>query len=362
MVLTSSQSSPHTSASSSKQKPLVSVVVPALNEERNLPQLFASIPVIVDEIILVDGHSTDRTVALAKELRPDVVIVQQTRKGKGNALSQGFEAANGDIIVMLDADGSTNPSEIPSYVGTLLAGADFAKGSRFMQGGGTSDMEFIRYLGNQFFVWAVRFLFGGSYTDLCYGYNAFWTWTLPLLNLDGDGFEIETMMNVRAIQAGLRVAEVPSFENRRFMGLSNLRAFPDGFRVLRTILKEWLRNPSLRMVRNQESSVASKAFEKSLHGLLEDTNQFIKMSRQLPEDKLRMVVEKLLNRFDVLMATDMDCESCRKLQKRYAMHYRGIYKSYLFKHISGVDSTELDLPPSVSQGNTVAGKPKTTAL
>ncbi len=362
MVLASSLSTSHTSASGSKQKPLVSVVVPTLNEERNLPQLFASIPVLVDEVILVDGYSTDRTVALAKELRPDVVIVHQTRKGKGNALCQGFEAATGDIIVMLDADGSTNPSEIPSYVGTLLAGADFAKGSRFMQGGGTSDMEFHRYMGNQFFVWTVRILFGGNYTDLCYGYNAFWARNLPLLNLDGDGFEIETMMNVRAMQAGLQVAEVPSFENRRFMGLSNLRAFPDGFRVLRTILKEWLRNPGLRMLRDQESSVASESFQKSFHGLLEDTNQFVKISRQLPKEQLKAVAEKLLNRFDILMTTEMDCESCRNLQKRYATHYRSIYKSYLFKHVSEVDNVEMESPSSLSKGNTATREPKATTL
>ena len=359
MVLTSSS---RATAPSSKQKPLVSVVVPTLNEERNLPQLFASIPDIVDEVILVDGYSTDRTVALAKELRPDIVVVYQTRKGKGNALCQGFEAANGDIIVMLDADGSTNPSEIPSYVGTLLAGADFAKGSRFMQGGGTSDMEFHRYMGNQFFVWAVRFLFGGSYTDLCYGYNAFWAWTLPLLNLDGDGFEIETMMNVRAIQAGLRVAEVPSFENRRFMGLSNLRAFPDGFRVLRTILKEWARNPRLRMVRNQESSVAGESFEKELHGLLEDTNQFVKMSEQLPKDKLKLIIEKLQHRFDTLMATDMDCDSCHDLQLRYAAHYRSIYTSYLLKHLSNEDGVAVVSQFPVAKGDASAGGSRATSL
>jgi glycosyltransferase involved in cell wall biosynthesis len=340
-------------AAGSKQKPLVSVVVPTLNEERNLPQLFASIPDIVDEVILVDGYSKDRTVALAKELRPDIEVVYQTRRGKGNALCQGFEAASGDIIVMLDADGSTNPAEIPSYVGTLLAGADFAKGSRFMQGGGTSDMEFHRYMGNQFFVWAVRILFGGSYTDLCYGYNAFWAWTLPLLNLDGDGFEIETMMNVRAIQAGLRVAEVPSFENRRFMGLSNLRAFPDGFRVLKTIIKEWRNNPSLRMVRNQESSVASEAFERAFHTLLEDTNHFVKMSKQLAKDKLKTVAEKLLNRFDVLMATDMG-EASRNLQKRYASNYRSIYGNYLMKHILDTDAGAQGSVTSTTKTDAVA--------
>jgi glycosyltransferase involved in cell wall biosynthesis len=357
MLLTSPTTN-RLSQTGSKHKPLVSVVVPTLNEERNLPQLFASIPDIVDEIVLVDGYSTDRTVELARELRPDIHIVYQTRRGKGNALCQGFEAANGDIIVMLDADGSTNPSEIPSYVGTLLAGADFAKGSRFMQGGGTSDMELHRYLGNQFFVWTVRILFGGSYTDLCYGYNAFWRWSLPLLNLDGDGFEIETMMNVRAIQAGLRVAEVPSFENRRFMGISNLRAVPDGFRVLRTILKEWRGNPHLRMVRNQESSVAGGSFEKSLHGLLEDTNQFVKMSKKLPKDKLSSLAEKLLNRFDTLMATEMDSDPCRKLQKRYATHYRDTYKNYLYKHVSEAGGNTTSSQPPDQMGKAAAGQPR----
>lgn len=361
MVVTSPVSPSRNSASGTKRKPLVSVVVPTLNEERNLPQLFASIPEIVDEVVLVDGFSTDRTVELAQELRPDVLVVKQTRRGKGNALREGFQAANGDIIVMLDADGSTNPAEIPSYVGTLLAGADFAKGSRFMQGGGTSDMEFHRYLGNQAFVWSVRILFGGSYTDLCYGYNAFWAWTLPLLNLNGDGFEIETMMNVRAIQAGLRVAEVPSFENRRFMGISNLRAVPDGFRVLRTILREWWNSPRLRMVRNQESSVVSESFEKSFHSLLEDTNQFAKMSKQLPKDKLKMVAEKLLNRFDTLMSTDMG-ESSRKMQSRYALHYRRTYYNYLMSYIPDADGLESGPPSAASSADNVAGKPKPTSL
>lgn len=315
-------------------KPLVSLIVPTRNEERNLPQLFASIPDIVDEVVLVDGRSTDRTVALAQELRPDILVVHQTGKGKGNALIEGFLAANGNIIVMIDADGSTNPNEIPNYVGALLAGADFAKGSRFMQGGGTSDMEIHRYLGNQFFVWSVRFFFGGRYTDLCYGYNAFWARTLPLLSLDGDGFEIETMMNVRALQAGLQVAEVPSFENRRFMGFSNLHAIKDGLRVLRTIFQEWLRAPTLRAMRRQESSVAEQTFKKAFHNLLEDTTQFVKMSSKLPPAQTMQAAQKLVHRFDELMAADLDCTSCQKLQKRYAKYYHSIYADYLAQFAS----------------------------
>jgi glycosyltransferase involved in cell wall biosynthesis len=164
----------------------------------------------------------------------------QKGRGKGDALRCGFAAATGDILIMLDADGSTSPNEIPAFVGCLLAGADYAKGSRFMQGGGTSDMSLHRKLGNMGFVWGVRLLFGGGFTDLCYGYNAFWAHVLPVLNLDADGFEIETLMNVRALSAGLKIAEVPSFETERIFGDSHLQAIPDGLRVLKTILREWM--------------------------------------------------------------------------------------------------------------------------
>jgi hypothetical protein len=139
---------------------------------------------------------------------------------------------------MLDADGSTDPAEIPAFVGARLAGADFAKGSRFLQGGGTADMPLYRKLGNAAFVYMVRFLFGGQYSDLCYGYNAFWRSAVPLLRLDGSGFEIETMMNVRALKSGLKIVEVPSYEAPRVFGVSRLKTIPDGWRVLMTIWRE----------------------------------------------------------------------------------------------------------------------------
>jgi glycosyltransferase involved in cell wall biosynthesis len=216
----------------------VSVVIPALNEAENLPHVLPYIPPDVFEVLLVDGHSTDDTVEVARRLWPSVRIVTQPGRGKGDALRAGFAAATGDVIVMLDADGSTDPAEIPAFVGVLLAGADFAKGSRFLHGGGTADMPYHRRLGNKDFVSSVRLLFGGRYSDLCYGYNAFWRSVVPLLQLDGDGFEIETMMNVRALRMQLRVVEVPSFEAKRVYGAGRLRTVPDGWRVLKTIWRE----------------------------------------------------------------------------------------------------------------------------
>jgi glycosyltransferase involved in cell wall biosynthesis len=219
----------------------VSVVVPTLNEEPNLPFVLPKISPWIDEVVVVDGRSTDRTLEVARELLPDVRIVHQPGRGKGDALRAGFEAARGDLIIMLDADGSTDPREIPAFVGALVSGADFVKGTRFAQGAGTADMSHLRRLGNLFFVLLARLFFGGRFSDMCYGYIAFWKRVLPVLDLDSDGFEIETQMNLQALRAGLRVVEVPSYERLRIHGASNLRTFPDGWRVLKTLFREWRR-------------------------------------------------------------------------------------------------------------------------
>ena len=216
----------------------VSVVIPALNEALNLPYILPQIPPGIAEVIVVDGRSADGTDAVARSIRPDVRIVEQPGHGKGDALRAGFAAATGDIIVMLDADGSMSPREIPRFIEALAAGADVVTGSRLMEGGGSADLSSLRRLGNGALVRAFAVLYGLRQTDLCYGYMAFWRHALIQLDLDCDGFEIETLINIRAVQAGLQLTEVPSLEARRLHGNSNLRTFRDGFRVLRTLLRE----------------------------------------------------------------------------------------------------------------------------
>ncbi len=227
-------------------RPTVSVIIPTLNEEANLRHVLPRISPWIDEVVIVDGRSTDRTLDVARHLLPDVQIVHQKGKGKGDALRAGFAAARGDLVIMLDADGSTDPREIPAFVGALAAGADFVKGSRFTQGAGTADMPLFRRLGNHALVLFARLLFGGRFSDLCYGYIAFWKRVLPVLELDSDGFEIETQMTLQALRSGLRVVEVPSYERSRIHGRGNLRTFPDGWRVLKAIVRE-RRRPRRRL-------------------------------------------------------------------------------------------------------------------
>ncbi len=224
----------------------VSVVIAAMNEAENLPYVFARLPEGLHEVILVDGHSVDQTAAVARNLRPDIVIVAQTGRGKGNALAEGFAVCTGEIVVALDADGSTDAAEIPRFVAALCNGADFVKGSRFAQGGSSTDITRIRSVGNHVLNTLVNALYGTHYTDLCYGYNAFWARCLPYMHVDCDGFEVETLINVRIAKAGLVVHEVPSYEHPRLHGSSNLHAVRDGSRVLRTIVLERISAASRR--------------------------------------------------------------------------------------------------------------------
>jgi CheY-like chemotaxis protein len=233
-------------------RPKVSVVIPTLNEAKNLPLVLPYIPLDwIDEVILVDGRSQDNTVEVASSLMPSIRVIKETSPGKGAAMQAGFKAATGDIIIVMDADGSHDPREIPKYISRLVEGADFVKGSRFAIGGGTTDMPRYRKLGNWALTSLVNLLFNVTFTDLCYGYLAFWRDCLDSIDLAGiEGFEIDAAVYTRAAKARLRLVEVPSFEGFRFHGHGKLRSIPDGLRILRTIMREWWRGlkPSERGV------------------------------------------------------------------------------------------------------------------
>jgi len=223
--------------SSTGAGPTVSLVIPVRNEARNITSVLEQVADEVTEIILVDGNSTDVTLVTARRCRPDVRVVRQQGAGKGSALRTGFLAATGDIIVTMDADGSMSAREIRHFLHYLANGYDFVKGSRFISGGASLDITWFRWLGDRFLNAVVNSLYEGHLTDINYGFCAFDRRYLEHLDLSATGFEIEAEMIVRAMQAGLRITEVPSLELPRLSGQSNLHAIRDGIRVLRTVLR-----------------------------------------------------------------------------------------------------------------------------
>lgn len=219
------------------KRPSVSVVIPTMNEAANLPHVLAEVSPQY-EVIVVDGGSTDDTMEVARQLRPDAIVMPQPARGKADALFAGFAVAGGDIIVTLDADGSQKASEIESFVDALCAGADFAKGSRIVAGGGSADLTPLRRVGNTVLGRVANSIHGTAYTDLTYGFNAFWRHCVPVVVNGSHGFEGETIMCIRAARAGLRITEVACFEERRIFGQSSLKTFRDGWRILRLIVSE----------------------------------------------------------------------------------------------------------------------------
>lgn len=230
----------------------ISVVIPALNEADNLSHVLHAIPAWVYEVVVVDGGSTDGTLDVARATWaeregvaqgchldcPVLHLMVQRGRGKGDALRTGVLSALGDIIVHLDADGSTAPEEIGRFVGALVDGADFAKGSRFLPGGGSGDMTPHRRLGNWGLVLLSNVLFGTRFTDITYGYNAFWRRHAHVLALEIDGWAQEIISNIRSARHGLRVVEVPSFEYPRRAGEAKLRCLPAGWTILLAMLRE----------------------------------------------------------------------------------------------------------------------------
>jgi glycosyltransferase involved in cell wall biosynthesis len=234
------------------------VVLPVRNEVRNLSRLVSTIPAFIDEIIVVDGNSSDGSFELAQQLGPVSTVLRQTHKGKGAALSLGFSISTGDYVFVMDTDGSMNPRELQLFAEALDSGASAAKGSRNSIGGGSDDITRFRNAGNDFLTWMTNYLYRASLSDITYGYWGLRRETLLDLGLMffdskdprifshramtyGQGFEIEALMLCRILRAQRTLVEIPCWENERWSGSSNLHAISDGLRTLRAILRERFR-------------------------------------------------------------------------------------------------------------------------
>jgi len=220
----------------------VSLLIPARNEAENIAVLLDKLAAILPgmaEITVIDGGSMDATVHVATSRGAGVIAQKGT--GKGDALRQAFAGGHaGDIIVIIDADGSNRPEEVPQLIAAIVNGADIAKGSRFLKGGGSTDLSYIRKIGNNFFTSIVNHAWSGEYTDLCYGFMAFRQDALQKLKpfLESANFQIETEICIKARKLGLKVVEIPSIELKRRYGTSKLRGFHDSLSIAKVLLRE----------------------------------------------------------------------------------------------------------------------------
>lgn len=231
-----------------KEYPKISVIICALNEADSLPHVLPKIPEWVDEILLVDGHSADNTVEVAKEIRPNIRILYQPSRGKANAMEYGIEQATGEIIVTIDADGETDPSDIPRFIEPLLNGYDLAKGSRLLKGQPRRKSLYL-WFGNKILVFTCNLLYRTHFTDVCSGYNAFWKAGFLKLgltyNMKEAGCSMEQQMIVRTKKAGMKIKEVPHTSYGRIAGVSCIsgfkRATKQGFTIWFVLIKERFR-------------------------------------------------------------------------------------------------------------------------
>lgn len=221
----------------------ISIVVPTRNEAKNLPLVLPRIPRMleIDEIVIVDGHSHDNTVLIAKNLLPEANIVVQDGKGKGNAILCAAKAAKSEYFLILDGDGSQMPEEIPDYIEKAKEGYDLVKGSRFLSGGRTEHQPFIRKVivktANTVanIVWFTRF------SDICYGMFLVNRQKYLDLAIESTGFNIEWELMIKAKRKGLKIAEIPSKEMERVHGETNINYVKDGWMIAKTVFKNALK-------------------------------------------------------------------------------------------------------------------------
>jgi glycosyltransferase involved in cell wall biosynthesis len=218
--------------------PQVTVIICTKNEAENLPHVLPKIPEWVQEILLVDGNSNDNTVTVAKEVQPKIKVLEQSGKGKGDAIKLGVKQASSDIIVTLDADGQTDPSEIMKFISPLLTGYDIAKGTRLAHGR-PLRMPQYRWFGNKILAITSNILYGTKFTDICSGYNGFKKSSFMRLKLVNDGFAMEQEMMVKAKKAGLKIIEIEHHDAGRLNNSSKVSGIKQGFIDLWVIIKSY---------------------------------------------------------------------------------------------------------------------------
>lgn len=220
-----------------KQK--ISIVIPTRNEEKTVSQIINRCKRYADEILVIDGHSTDKTREIANNL--NVRVILDNKKGKGEALRQAIQEVNGDIIVFIDADGSHDPEDIPKLIKPILDNkADHVTASRML--GGSEELhgdiqKFIRMIGSDIITLGINYRFNIRLTDSQNGFRAIKTTVARSLNLKENITTIEQEMIIKTLRNGYKMAEIPSQEHARKYGQSVIKVRRVAFRYVYSWLK-----------------------------------------------------------------------------------------------------------------------------
>jgi glycosyltransferase involved in cell wall biosynthesis len=224
----------------SSRKVSICLLIPVLNEGACLPKILPQInPSWVDEIVFVDGGSTDNT---REEIRAwgHGRLVEQQKKGLTVGYFESYPHISSEAIISFSPDGNSLPEAIPELVSKMQEGYDMVIASRYMPGAKSEDDDAITRLGNWMFTRTVNILFGGNYTDSLVMLRAYRKSLVERLALPPENHVFEPLLAVRCAKHGCRVTEIPASEPKRIAGERKMRIFINGWAILKMILREWL--------------------------------------------------------------------------------------------------------------------------
>ncbi len=192
----------------------------------------------VDEIIVVDGGSTDGTVEFVKS--QGLLVQSQSRRGFGTGMLQGLKMAKGDVVVEFRPDGNSIPNDIPRLIAKIQEGYDLVIASRYLGGAKSDDDDRLTAFGNWMFTTIVNVLFGARYTDALVGTRAFLREKALSLAFDVPGLSWPCQSSIRFARAGLKIAEIPAREPPRIGGVRKMHPFRTGWEICKLIVRDFV--------------------------------------------------------------------------------------------------------------------------